>query len=64
MSDKIEVHYNGDEDGDWTVIKVNGEVFTSGHDVPLWELVDLLRKLGHEVDYQPNHTNDSIMDLL
>jgi hypothetical protein len=61
---KVEIHYNGAEDGDWVVIKLDGEIYASGHTFTLHDLRDLLvNKLGLDVTYNDDHTNDSIMDL-
>lgn len=60
----VEIHFNGEEDGDWVVIKVDGKIFYSGHSVSHAVLCDLLRHLGAHVTLNDEHTNDSIMDLV
>lgn len=35
--------------GDWTVIKVDGKEFGSGHSISNWDVYELLRRAGCEV---------------
>jgi hypothetical protein len=44
---KIEVY--DCEDGDWTEIRVDGVEFYSGHEIPDFTWIELLRKAGAEV---------------
>ncbi len=44
---KVEIISNAS--GDWTVVKLNDRVFTSGHGISKWDMIDLLETMGHEV---------------
>jgi hypothetical protein len=44
---KVEIISNAS--GDWTVVKLNDRVFTSGHSISKWDMIDLLETMGHEV---------------
>lgn len=57
---KVEIIEN--ESGDWTVIKLNGEVFSSGHDRVSWGMLGLLRELGVEL-VETEITDDEMEEL-
>ena len=61
---KVEIHYNGSEDGDWVAVLVDGKTFSSGHSVSVSTLYNLLQYLGYDVILNDEHTNASIMDLV
>ena len=42
MSKKIQVISNCLGEGDWVVIKIDGQVFHSGHSVSLGDMINLL----------------------
>ena len=44
---KVEIISNAS--GDWTVVKLNDRVFSSGHSISKWDMIDLLETMGHEV---------------
>lgn len=47
------------DSGDWTVIKVDGEILSEGHSISVWDVCDLIERLGHTV----KRTNISDSDM-
>jgi len=47
MNNIVEVFTS--ESGDWTVIKLNGEVYEEGHSIPVRRWLDLIEQFGNEV---------------
>lgn len=47
MNNKVEIFTN--ESGDWTIVKLNGEVFEEGHSIPTHRWLALIKEIGNEV---------------
>lgn len=60
---KFEIFYNGNESGDWIVIKKDGKNVFSGHRLSNYNLKELLESTGAEVEYTNELTDEEVMDV-
>lgn len=44
------VVYVTTDEGDWAGVYANGKLVHEGHDIPSFQWLDILQRLGHETD--------------